>query len=64
MPSQRRQQYWTRDDIESIKLSFRREAQVTLSKRARPHAKTIDGGCLLYRLPLLKSDWQWRYTKG
>jgi hypothetical protein len=54
MASRERQQYWTRDAIESIKVTFRRQAQVTVSKRARPQAETIDGGCLLYRL--LRSD--------
>jgi hypothetical protein len=52
MASPARQQYWTREAIESIKAPFRWQAQVTVSKPARPQAETIDGGCLLYRLPV------------
>jgi hypothetical protein len=51
MASQGRQQYWTREAIESIKASIRRQAQLPVLKPAHPQAEIIDGGCLLYHLP-------------
>jgi hypothetical protein len=48
MGSRGPQQYWTREAIESIKATFQWQAHVAVS----PQAETIDGGCLLYRLPV------------
>jgi hypothetical protein len=47
MASPARQQYWTREVIESMKAPFRAQAP----KPAHPQPETLDGGCLLYRLP-------------
>jgi hypothetical protein len=52
MASRERQQYWTRDAIESIKASFRRQDPIVMPKPkpAQHQATILDGGCLLYRL--------------
>jgi hypothetical protein len=50
MKKRERQQYWTREAIESMKAPIRGKAFVPVSKLALSQTEVLDGGCLLYRL--------------